>query len=46
MTREMPKIKRTRKLVITERQAAGSREGQDIVAHESNEEGNTLISYY
>ena len=43
MTREMPKIKRTRKLVITEKEAAGSREGEDIVAQGDVDEGNSFL---
>ena len=35
----MPKIKRTRKLVITEKQAVGSREGEDIVRQGNLDEG-------
>ena len=33
MKREMPKIRRTRKLVITEKQAIGSPQGQDVVGN-------------
>ena len=43
MTREMPKIKRTRKLVITEKQAAGSRENEDIVGQGNVDEGENLV---
>ena len=39
--REMPKIKRTRKLVITEEQAVGSPQGRDVVA--SVDEGKFCI---
>lgn len=43
MTREMPKIKRTRKLVITAKQAAGSREGEDIVGQGDVDEGENVV---
>lgn len=42
MTREMPKIRRTRKLVITEKQAAGSREREDIIGQGTIDEGKVL----
>ena len=40
MKREMPKIRRTRTLVITEKQAVGSPEGKDIVGN--MDEGNNI----
>jgi len=41
MTREMPKIKRTRKLVITEKQAVGSCEEEDIIRQGNFDEGKS-----
>ena len=41
MKREMPKIKRTRKLIITEKQAIGCPQGKDVIAN--MEEGNNII---
>lgn len=40
----MPKIKRTRKLVITEKQAAGSRKEEDIVGQGNVDEGKSLLA--
>ena len=42
MKREMPKIKRTRKLVITEKQAIGCPRGKDALVA-NMEEGNSII---
>ena len=39
----MPKIKRTRKLVITEKQAAGSRETEDSCRQGGVDEGENLV---